>query len=233
MSTTTAPAGTLSTFLVRLADFAEPSPHDDVLDVTCGPSLMARALEGRVGRVTAAGIGPEPSGRVRADPSALPFADGSFSLVTARFALHRLADPAAALGEMLRVCHPSGRIVVADLARTNLSSDHRDALERVRDPGFRTIPRIDDLLAMVEGAGARITGMDLLGVERPAAPWLETAPSPAIAARLREVLLAEVDGGPKTGARPRVIGGELWFTQTWAHLAARPVGGALAAEPAA
>ncbi|ROO91289.1 methyltransferase family protein [Actinocorallia herbida] len=225
MSTTAASAGTLSTFLVRLADFAEPSPHDDVLDVACGPSLMAHALEGRVGRITVAGIGPEPSGQgFPADPSALPFADGSFSLVTARFALHRLTDPAAALREMLRVCHPSGRIVLADLARTNLSSDHRDALERVRDPGFRSIPRIDGLLAMVEGAGARITGMDLLSVERPAAPWLEAAPSPAIAERLREVLLAEVDGGPKTGAKPRVIGGELWFTQTWAHLVARPAG---------
>ncbi|MDX6738396.1 class I SAM-dependent methyltransferase [Actinocorallia sp. A-T 12471] len=225
MSTTAAVAGTLSTFLVRLADFAEPSPHDDVLDVCCGPSLMTHALDGRVGRITAAAIGAGDSGQsgqVHADPTALPFADGSFSLVTARFALHRLADPAAALAEMLRVCHPSGRIVVADLSRTNLSSDHRDALERVRDPGFRSIPRIDDLIGMVEGAGARITGMDLLSVERPAAPWLEAAPDPRIAERLREVLLAEVDGGPKTGASPRVIGGELWFTQTWAHLAARP-----------
>lgn len=222
-TTTAAAAGTLSTFLVRLADFAEPSPADQVLDVCWGPSPMALALEGRVGRITAAGIGPEQqTGRFSADATALPFADGAFSLVTARFALHRLADPAAALAEMLRVCHPSGRIVLADLARTNLSSDHRDALERVRDPSFRSIPRIDDLLTMVCRAGARVTGMDLLSVERPAAPWLEAAPDPRIAERLREVLLAEVDGGPKTGARPRIIGGELWFTQTWAHLAARP-----------
>ncbi|MCD0447695.1 methyltransferase domain-containing protein [Actinocorallia sp. API 0066] len=221
MSPTATAPGTLSTFLERLADFAEPSPADHVLDVCHGPSPMALALEGRVARVTSAAIGTR-SGEFPADATALPFPDGTFSLVTARFALGRLADPAAALREMLRVCRRDGRVVVADLARTNLSSDHRDALERVRDPGFRAIPRIDDLLAMVGRAGGRVTGMDLLSVERPAAPWLAAAPDPRIADRLREVLLAEVDGGPKTGARPRIVGGELWFTQTWAHVVARP-----------
>ncbi len=238
--------GTLSTFLTRLADFAEPCPSDAALDLCYGPSPLASALTPRVGRLVSLDLGPQAvsCGQIRetaprsprpgssdprltpaapADPVVLPYADGEFSLVTTRFTLLRMADPGAVLREMLRVCRPDGRIVLADLARTNCSSDHRDALERVRDPGFRATPPIGDLVAMVESAGSRVRRLDLLTVERPAEPWLASARDPGIAARLRDVLLAEVDGGPKTGARPRIIGGELWFTQTWAHLAARPV----------
>ncbi|GAB3662584.1 hypothetical protein GCM10027589_25570 [Actinocorallia lasiicapitis] len=219
---TLAAAGTLAVFLDRLVEFAEPSPTDHCLDVAYGPSPVAAALAPAVRRVTTVGIGPEPSGELSGNPAALPYADASFSLVTARFALHRLGDPRAALREMLRVCHPAGRLVVADLARTNQSSDHRDALERVRDPSYRATPPIGDFTAMIESAGATVTKLDLVTVERPAEPWLTAARSPRIADHLREVLLAEVDGGPKTGARPRMIGGELWFTQTWAHITAVP-----------
>jgi SAM-dependent methyltransferase len=214
--------GTLSTFLTRLADFAEPGPDDDALDLCYGPGPLASALAPRVGRLTSADLSPG-AGSLERKPIALPHPDRSFSLVTARFTLLRMADPVAALREMLRVCRPSGRVVLAELARTNCSSDDRDALERVRDPSFRATPRIGELVAMVESAGARVPRLDLLAVERPAEPWLAAASDPRIAERLREILLAELDGGPSTGARPRFIGGELWFTQTWAHLAARPV----------
>ncbi|GAA3201763.1 class I SAM-dependent methyltransferase [Actinocorallia longicatena] len=219
---TIAAAGTLAAFLDRLIEFAEPTPADHCLDVAYGPSPVASALSPSVGDVTTVGIGPEHSGDLSSHPSALPYNDAVFSLVTARFSLHRLADPVAALREMIRVCHPAGRIVIADLARTNHSSDHRDALERVRDPSYRSTPPIGDFTAMIESAGATVTRLDLVTVERPAGPWLAAAQTPRIADHLREALMAETGGGPKTGARPRLIGGELWFTQTWAHIAAVP-----------
>jgi len=38
----------------------------------------------------------------------LPFADGSFDIVSCRFAFHHLEEPAKAFAEMVRVCVPMG-----------------------------------------------------------------------------------------------------------------------------
>ena len=43
----------------------------------------------------------------------LPYADGTFDAVLAADVLQCVADPAAALGELRRVCMPGGRVVVA------------------------------------------------------------------------------------------------------------------------
>ena len=42
----------------------------------------------------------------------LPFADGAFTVVTARYAFHHFPDPAAVLAEMTRVCAPGGTVMV-------------------------------------------------------------------------------------------------------------------------
>jgi hypothetical protein len=76
---------------------------------------------------------------------------------------------------------------------------------------------------MITSAGGSIRRLDVFTVERPIEPWLAGACDDATADRIREALIDEVDGGPKTGAKPRIIGGELWFTQTWAHVAAEPI----------
>ncbi|GGV32460.1 hypothetical protein GCM10010182_65270 [Actinomadura cremea] len=155
---------------------------------------------------------------VRADATALPYPDGSFSLVTARFALYALGDPHDVLRELLRVRRPGGRLIMADLVRGNLAGTSRDRIERLRDPDHPGIPSIARLTDMVTTAGGSIRRLDVFTVERPAEPWLADAPDPDAADRVREELLDEVDGGPRTGAKPRIIGGELWFTQTWAHV---------------
>jgi ubiquinone/menaquinone biosynthesis C-methylase UbiE len=52
---------------------------------------------------------------VEADATALPFRDASFDFVWSRFLFEYLPDPPAALAEMMRVAHPGGSVVVADL----------------------------------------------------------------------------------------------------------------------
>ncbi|WP_433466796.1 class I SAM-dependent methyltransferase [Spirillospora sp. CA-128828] len=167
--------------------------------------------------------GPDRRTTIKADATALPYRDNAFSLVTARFSLYNLGDPDHVLRELLRVCRPGGRVVIADLVRGNLAGPERDRIERLRDPDHPGTPSIARLTEMITSAGGSIRRLDVFTVERPAEPWLAGARDDAAADRIRMALLNEVDGGPKTGSKPRIIGGELWFTQSWAHVAAEPI----------
>jgi SAM-dependent methyltransferase len=161
---------------------------------------------------------------VRASTLSLPYRDGVFTLVTARYSVHRLSDPVAAVREMLRVCHPGGRLVIAGRIRTNSAAagqDPLDELERLRDPAHPGTPSLARLTGLLADAGANVRRLDVFVVERPAEPWLAGCDD-TTANEIREALVAEIDGGPATGARPRMIGGELWFTQCCAHIAAVP-----------
>ncbi|MEV3919656.1 class I SAM-dependent methyltransferase [Actinomadura coerulea] len=166
---------------------------------------------------------PAPRVPIKADATALPYRDNTFSLVTARFSLYNLGDPGDVLRELLRVCRPGGRVIVADLVRGNLAGPERDRIERLRDPDHPGTPSIARLTEMITSVGGSIRRLDVFTVERPVEPWLAGARDGAAADRIRAAMLDEVDGGPRTGAKPRVIGGELWFTQSWAHVAAEPI----------
>lgn len=54
------------------------------------------------------------SSYLRAEVQRLPFADGSFDLTTCQTVLIHLADPAAAIAEMIRVTKPGGLVAVAE-----------------------------------------------------------------------------------------------------------------------
>jgi demethylmenaquinone methyltransferase/2-methoxy-6-polyprenyl-1,4-benzoquinol methylase len=54
---------------------------------------------------------------VAGDALHLPFADESFDAVTMSFGLRNVADTPAALGELLRVTKPGGRLVVCEFSR--------------------------------------------------------------------------------------------------------------------
>jgi ubiquinone/menaquinone biosynthesis C-methylase UbiE len=106
--------------LIRAA--AEVRAEDTVLDVACGPGLMACAFAAVAGHVTGIDLTPAMIKRAKilqeskalpnlswriGDVLPLPFADAAFSLVFTRYSFHHLPDPKAVLAEMVRVCAPS------------------------------------------------------------------------------------------------------------------------------
>jgi SAM-dependent methyltransferase len=70
------------------------------------------------------------------DAYALPFAEGTFDIVSCRFAFHHLQEPARAFAEMVRVARPGGRIVLCDAYCSGEPAKAAafNAMERFRDP---------------------------------------------------------------------------------------------------
>lgn len=220
-------------YLERLIEFADPRADDTALDLAHGPGPLPPALVPLVEHVAACDLAvpPNPAPAVRsacvptarARPENLPYKDHAFTLVTAHSSLYRTGDPSAALREMYRVCRPDGRIVIADLIRPNLAGPDRDRIEWLRDPEHPRTPSVARLVDLVTDAGADVSRLEVFTVERPLTPWLGEAATTRLGRHIEDLLIDEVDGGPKTGAKPRLIGGELWFTQSWIHLAATPL----------
>jgi SAM-dependent methyltransferase len=89
------------------------------------------------------------------DVYVLPFADGSFDIVTCRFAFHHLREPARAFSEMRRVCRPGGRIVLCD----GIASDDPEKaaafnrMEKHRDPSTIEFRPLGWHLALFQSTG--------------------------------------------------------------------------------
>jgi hypothetical protein len=188
--------------LRRLVDFAEPRRDDTCLDIASGASALAAAIRPRVRELTSATAGALPSGR--------------FTLVTACLALGRAEDQIGLVRDLLEVC--DGRLVLADLVRTRAGDGSH--IERLRDPAHTTMRTMSELVELLGRAGGWTRRLDVFTVERPIEPWLTEARDPD---RIRRELADELDGGPLTGARPRMIGSELWFAQSWAYFAVEPI----------
>jgi SAM-dependent methyltransferase len=144
--------------LQKIVEAAAPGADDTVLDVACGGGLVVCAFAPHVRHATGIDMTPAMLDRARAlatekgitnvawqegDVAALPYADGHFTIVVTRFAVHHFTEPAAVLREMVRVAAPGGRIVVVD---TCASPDPQKAarfnrLELLRDPSHvRVLP---------------------------------------------------------------------------------------------
>ncbi len=147
----TAPPITDEDALRMIVAAARPGAGDTVLDVACGGGIVVCAFAPHVRQVTGIDVTPAMLERARAlaaeqgvsnvswrqgDVNALPYDDGSFTIVVTRFAFHHFLEPLVVLREMVRVCAPKGRVVVVD---TCASEDPAKAaefnrLEKLRDP---------------------------------------------------------------------------------------------------
>src|SRR5258708_32761514 len=134
--------------LNRIVQIAGAGPDDTTLDVACGPGLLACAFA-RVARI-AVGVDMTPAMLDQArkeqqqrglahiswqqgDVYALPFPGAHFSIVSSRYAFHHFLHPLNALKEMIRVCKPGGRVVVADSAPVAAKADAFNTMDRLRD----------------------------------------------------------------------------------------------------
>jgi SAM-dependent methyltransferase len=154
--------------MTRAVNACVPAPDTEILDVACGPGILACTLAEHARHVSGIDITPAmiDQARIRqaaaglenltwriGDAAALPFEDERFDRVCTRYSFHHMPDPAAALTEMKRVCRAGGRIVVIDATPSPEKQLAYDEMERLRDPSHASALTLEQLRMIGSDAG--------------------------------------------------------------------------------
>lgn len=194
--------------LNRIVQWAQAGSEDTVLDVACGPGLLACAFARVVKHATGIDITPAMLEQARklqqelglknvswqqGDVTSLTYPDGHFSIVSSRFVFHHLEEPLIVLREMKRVCKPGGRIVVADMAPVAEKADALNEEERLRDPSHvRALPE-QELLGLFVQAGLPAPSVEHYRVECDLDDLLSRSfPNPGDEARIRQIFAESI-----------------------------------------
>lgn len=153
-----------------LLDAARVRATDTVLDVACGPGIVAVAFAREAAQVTGIDLTPAMIALAQqrcaaesvenatfdiGDVQRLPYRDGAFSVVVCRYALHHMPDPRRVVAEMARVCAPGGRVAIADVVvgQDGGVAMRFNAVERARDPSHVRALTSSELTAAMQAAG--------------------------------------------------------------------------------
>ncbi len=143
-------------------EVANPQPGDHVLDIAGGTGDLSLAFSRKVGptgQVVHTDINEAMlrQGRDRmlnegavlpslvCDAEKLPFKDASFNIVTVAFGLRNMTHKDGALGEMLRVLKPGGKLLVLEFSKV------AKPLEKAYDwYSFNVLPKLGKWVAQDE-----------------------------------------------------------------------------------
>jgi SAM-dependent methyltransferase len=157
------PAHSQEAFINLLLEVSEVGGKDTVLDVACGPGLVAMAFAGKAQQVTGIDLTPAMIERARQIQQEkgvtnlswqigtvlpLPYPEASFSLVISRYSFHHFLEPQAVCAEMVRVCAPGGRVLVADVIMLPEKREFLDREEKLRDPSHTRTLTPDEFCRM-------------------------------------------------------------------------------------
>jgi SAM-dependent methyltransferase len=204
--------------LSLIVTFSGAGPDDTVLDVACGPGIVACAFARVVRHVTGIDLTPAMLDRARTlqqergltnvtwklgDVLPLPYPDASFSIVVSRFAFHHFLEPGRVLAEMRRVCAPGGAVMVVDSAPAPDKASAFNRMEKLRDPSHvRALP-VDQHLRLFRDAGLPEPRQTSYRLEGELESLLARSfPNPGDADRIRDLFAASLgDDALGIGAR--------------------------------
>ena len=162
------------------------APGLAALDLGCGTGFPAIELAERLGPAAwVAGVDPWAGALararrkawvrgvgqvrfVRADGAALPFADGTFDLITSNLGVNNFADPAAALAECRRVARPGARLALTTNLQGHMAEFYAVFRSVLDPPSAAALDRHVAGRATVEGLHAALAaaGFTIARTER-------------------------------------------------------------------
>jgi ubiquinone/menaquinone biosynthesis C-methylase UbiE len=191
-----------------LVEMSRVGDDDTVLDVACGPGMVACEFARRAKFVTGIDITPAMIGEAEkrqreqgagnmtwtvGDVLPLPFPDQSFSVVITRYSFHHFLKPRLVLEEMIRVCRPGGRVLVADVAIPPEKAEAYDRLEIIRDPSHVHALTTAEFGRLFSETGLHDCVQSRYDVEIELEAQLKASfPRPGDKERLREMITADI-----------------------------------------
>jgi len=163
--------GYITNTLSFLADWAQVTPTERLLDVACGTGELERLLIARHPQQTITGVDfseqmlaiacpkftDQPTVTFQqASASALPWPQSEFDVVVCANAFHYFNEPDQVLAEMRRVLHSTGRVVILDWCRDFLLCRLCDWGLSLVDPAHKNCYTEAELHGLLTAAGYRI-----------------------------------------------------------------------------
>jgi ubiquinone/menaquinone biosynthesis C-methylase UbiE len=202
------------------------SGGDQVLDVACGPGLVACAFAPHARQVTGIDITPGMIEQARGlqgkkqlenltwqvgNVLPLPFPEASFSVVLTRYSFHHFLNPEAVLAEMVRVCRKGGRVMVADVVLPPEKAGAYNRMERLRDPSHIRALTYPEMVEIVGASGLTNVQTGHYKVEMELEKQLSASfPNPGDADRIRRLFEADL-GVDDLGVGAHRQGAEIHF----------------------
>jgi ubiquinone/menaquinone biosynthesis C-methylase UbiE len=210
--------------LIKLSEVCQ---NDTVLDVACGPGIVACEFAKHASHVTGIDITPAMIEQAKkrqnglnlgnltwsvGDVVPLPYADNLFSLVITRYSFHHLLAPETALSEMIRVCRPGGRVMVADVAMESSKSESYDRLEIMRDPSHTHALKHEEFAELFKHSTLIDCRQSRYGVDIELETQIRASfPNPGDEAKLRDMVTTDI-GIDNLGINARREGEKVMYT---------------------
>jgi len=226
----------------RLIAAVAPARDARVLDVACGPGHVTLGFAEVCSEVIGVDLTEAPLkiaeqtrrdrgiANVRfqlGDADRVPFGDGEFDVVISRFAVHHFDNPRKVIGEMARVCRTGGTLAIQDL----ISSEQPDRaayynrFEKLRDTSHTRALALSELVQLIASTGAEVVRFCSDQFDNPVERWLSTAKTPADRAAEARAMIERDLKEDLSGATPKRVDGELYFTFHIATVIARKLAG--------
>lgn len=231
----TAPSIKDEAALRLIVEFSGAGAEDAVLDVACGGGLVVCAFARVVRHATGIDLTPAMLEQARKHQAErgldnvtwkqgnvlpLPYPDGSFTIVTSRFAFHHFLDPLAVLREMARVCAPGGKVMVIDNAPAPDKADTFNRMEKLRDPSHARAMPLGEHLGLYRAAGLPAPRTTIYGLEGDLKGLLKRSfPRPEDVPAIRRMFEASV-GDDSLGVKARRDGDVIRYAYPVAVLVA-------------
>jgi len=209
-----------------LIELAELSGDDTVLDVACGTGMVACAFAAIVRQVTGIDITPAMLEQAdllaqrrgltnlswrQGDIETLPFPDNNFSVVLCRYSFHHFLQPQAALAEMMRVCQPGGKVMIADAIVPPDKIDAYNQFEKLFDPSHHRALTLSEFFSLINQAGLQNLRIANYKMEMALEDQLAASfPNPGDDEKLRRLLREDI-GADRIGVGAHLRGDAIHY----------------------